>query len=145
MGSPNGTKRQFSAEARQRMSAAAKLRVAEGRGSFLRPGHRPSDKTRTKMRENHADVSGASNPNWRGGVALAYRAFVNTYEWQKFAKMVRLRDDYACRKCGRRNKRMDIHHLKSAIDFPELAFDLSNAITVCTKCHGEEHRKQPSG
>ncbi len=50
------------------------------------------------------------------------------------------RDNYTCVICGERGKRLNAHLIKPWITHPELRFDVGNGITLCTKCHREDHR-----
>ena len=53
---------------------------------------------------------------------------------------VMARDNYTCQLCGERGKRLSAHHVKPWITHPERRFDTSNGITLCAKCHREQHR-----
>ncbi len=47
------------------------------------------------------------------------------------------RDDFKCQECGmEQNKaRLEIHHISSFRDFPELRMESSNVVTLCRECH----------
>jgi len=47
----------------------AKMRESRKRQVF-------SDESKKKMSENHPDVSGAKNPNWKGGEYITYEGYV---------------------------------------------------------------------
>lgn len=62
--------------------------------------------------------------------------------WKRFRRMVFERDGYRCRKCGdteRRNLRC--HHIKPVKQFPNLYYDIDNALSLCEQCH----RGHPKG
>ena len=61
------------------------------------------------------------------------------YEYQQWKKKVKERDK-CCQKCGS-TKNLVAHHIKSYKYYPELRTNLSNGITLCDKCHKEEHKK----
>lgn len=56
--------------------------------------------------------------------------------WSKF---VRDRDNYTCQICGRKDGKMDAHHLFDKIKYPHLVLDLSNGICICKSCHTQLH------
>lgn len=49
------------------------------------------------------------------------------------------RDGYACKRCGVVNSGHHAHHVKPWSDYPELRYDVSNAITLCDSCHAKTH------
>jgi 5-methylcytosine-specific restriction endonuclease McrA len=58
-------------------------------------------------------------------------------EWRK---LVLERDNYTCQKCRAKDIRLEVHHVKPKDQYPHLALQISNGITLCVKCH----RKEPS-
>jgi len=48
------------------------------------------------------------------------------------------RDGYACTECES-TMRLEVHHKKPWIDYPELRFDLGNLTTLCHSCHKRKH------
>ena len=48
------------------------------------------------------------------------------------------RDGRSCRKCGAINH-LHAHHIKSWAQYPDLRFDPSNGMILCSKCHLLEH------
>lgn len=49
-------------------------------------------------------------------------------------KAVLERDNFTCQECGSKEK-LECHHLKPQCDYPELALDIDNCITLCHECH----------
>lgn len=52
------------------------------------------------------------------------------------------RDGYQCQICrryGRMVEATEVHHIKHADEYPELAFDLDNLISLCKACHNKQH------
>jgi len=62
-----------------------------------------------------------------------------SWEYRKWRNDVIKRDRYTCVNCGSKNK-LHVHHIKPYAKFEELRVDISNGITLCQKCHYEEHR-----
>lgn len=48
------------------------------------------------------------------------------------------RDGYKCVECGS-TEDIEAHHVKPKALFPELAYDVSNGITLCRACHDKRH------
>ena len=68
------------------------------------------------------------------------------YQLSKWSRFVRLRDGNICQLCEEdRNKVtatvqsrvMHSHHIKPKSEYPELALDMKNGITLCNRCHHE--------
>lgn len=45
------------------------------------------------------------------------------------------RDDYTCQLCGERGVVLNAHHIEKWADSPSLRFEISNAVTLCRRCH----------
>jgi len=63
------------------------------------------------------------------------RGFSNT----AWSHLVRERDK-KCIECGSEYQ-LHAHHIKSYKSFPELRFEVSNGITLCSSCHRKLHKK----
>lgn len=61
---------------------------------------------------------------------------VKSKEYEEFRKKVLERDNYTCQECGSTN-RLQVHHIKSKHEFPELIFDIDNCVTLCITCHSK--------
>lgn len=66
-------------------------------------------------------------------------------EYEKWKYSVLIRDNYTCKKCGQSNSKLDVHHIKSYKMNPELRTDIENGITLCKKCHKQEHKIRNNG
>ena len=110
-------------------------------------GMKLSKDTRSKMSEAKQGYmpvnifqSGPAHPFWvqdRRAVAIS-----ETPEYRDLRLGVLKRDHYTCQQCGRRGQSgdrpvLDMHHIKSQREHPELALVKANCITLCRKCHRE--------
>ena len=60
--------------------------------------------------------------------------FIGTEDYYK--KQAKVRDNYTCQICGLREPEiMEIDHIKSKRDYPELRAELNNLVTLCPNCH----------
>ena len=66
----------------------------------------------------------------------------NTVAWKAKRKKILRRDGYMCQECrryGRIREATEVHHIKHADEYPELAFVDSNLISLCHACHNAQH------
>ena len=60
-------------------------------------------------------------------------------EYKKWRLSVYRRDNFCCQfpGCGKKGKfaKLQAHHIKRWVDFPQLRFQLTNGITLCKLCH----------
>lgn len=62
--------------------------------------------------------------------------------WRKKRAVILRRDGYKCRNCsryGRNVQATEVHHKKPVDLYPELAFDDTNLISLCHRCHNKMH------
>ena len=59
-------------------------------------------------------------------------------KYSVWAARVKERDG-KCVHCGSSNK-LHAHHLKGWDEFPDLRYDLTNGISLCSSCHKKEHQ-----
>lgn len=89
------------------------------------------NKTKGKSRLN---CRGENASNWRGGIYpqnLLERGLFKRY----IQKKVLERDNYTCLLCGKRGGDLQVAHIQSWADYPELRFDMNNCKTLCMGCH----------
>lgn len=71
--------------------------------------------------------------------------FYSSRTWKKFRVKVLERDHYECQWC--RNDKTKprivtatvVHHIKEVNDYPDLAFDMNNCVSLCRECHERHH------
>lgn len=63
-------------------------------------------------------------------------------KWKRKREYILRRDKYMCQRCkryGRTTEAKEVHHIKHADEYPELAYDNKNLISLCHACHNHEH------
>lgn len=60
------------------------------------------------------------------------------YQYKQWRNAVIERDGRRCQRCGSAEY-LQAHHLQAWKDHPDLRYDLTNGITLCTTCHEVEH------
>ena len=66
----------------------------------------------------------------------------NDPRWIKLRNSIRKRDNFACRKCGTKNKILHVHHTKYIIGRPVWNIPAKYLITLCEDCHEKEHKEK---
>ena len=62
--------------------------------------------------------------------------------WERKRATILRRDEYLCQECKRYGKSVAaslVHHISPVESHPELAYENSNLISLCHKCHNEIH------
>jgi 5-methylcytosine-specific restriction endonuclease McrA len=77
--------------------------------------------------------------HWQGGIT-SRRVGAAHHRW---SSAVKDRDNRTCQRCGKKGGRLHAHHIQSYRRHPELAFVVSNGITLCHDCHWDVHRGKP--
>ena len=65
---------------------------------------------------------------------------INNKRWKDKRLHILKRDKYMCMRCWHKYKiinteNLQVHHIKSRIDFPHLCFEDSNLLVVCKYCN----------
>jgi len=83
------------------------------------------------------DNSGDKNPAWKGGPEFWKKEDRrNDSGYIGWVKMIRERDNNKCKIADENcNGRLEVHHILSWRDFPELRYKINNGITLCHAHH----------
>lgn len=135
--------KKLSAETRRKLSASHK-----GLQPWL--GRKHSQASKKKISEHNARVwlgkkrpaeiieklSGRNHWNWKGGIT-PYRVQIwRSDEYRNWRHSVFERDNYTCQMCLKpRGGYLTVNHIKRFADYPDLRFEPTNGITLCTDCH----------
>ena len=80
------------------------------------------------------EYNGEKCSAWEGGITSQNKIERGRFR-REIQKKVYERDNYTCQICGIKSKDMQVDHIKSWKNYPELRFDLNNCRTLCSKCH----------
>src|SRR5262245_35639694 len=76
---------------------------------------------------------GANNSRWKGGITPANKRIRASEAYKAWRKAVFRRDNYTCIWCGQRGGKLQADHIKAFSQYPELRFDVENALTLCVE------------
>ena len=102
-----------------------KLSMAK-RGRKLSMAHRIHIAESNKGEKSHL---------WRGGKTSLNKLIRSRMEYFIWRSSVFERDNWTCQTCNLRGVYLEAHHVKSLAEYPELAFELDNGVTLCRTCH----------
>lgn len=94
------------------------------------------EETRKKISKSHC---GEKSYLWKGGLTLENEKIRKNIEYRLWRESVFARDNWTCRKCGKRGNRLHAHHIKNFAQWQELRFAIDNGITFCKDCHKDFH------
>ena len=60
--------------------------------------------------------------------------------WYYFRKRILKRDRNRCVECGSGDK-LNVHHIATVINNPLEEYSEENCVTLCEKCHRDQHRR----
>jgi hypothetical protein len=82
--------------------------------------------------KNNGNFKRGQKPwNWKG----IGRWRPKTTETKEWVRAIMERDNFTCQDCKVRGGRLEVHHIKPWVLFPELRLDKSNGVTLCRDCH----------
>ncbi len=109
-------------EQRSKLSAVVKQNFKDGVRKSWNKGRKglPSG----KKGKSYPHLQGESSPKWKGGM------------WAYWRLQALVRDAYTCQSCFLTDPEIvEVDHIKSKKQYPELRFDLTNLVTLCPNCH----------
>jgi 5-methylcytosine-specific restriction endonuclease McrA len=62
-------------------------------------------------------------------------AAMKTFEYKLWREAVFKRDDYTCQMCDQHGGYLEVDHIKSWSQYPELRLAIDNGRTLCRPCH----------
>ncbi len=62
-------------------------------------------------------------------------------KYRKLRKSLLEKHDYICQVCFKKKQKMTIHHIKHALDYPDLFYEPSNLLVVCNNCHKQKFHR----
>lgn len=68
--------------------------------------------------------------------------FYKTKRWQRKRAYILRLNRYRCQDCrkyGRLTEATEVHHIKHADEYPDLAFADDNLVALCHECHNKRH------
>jgi hypothetical protein len=81
---------------------------------------------------------GEASPSWKDGKSLDRNRARQSGALSKWRAAVRERDGHRCTACGA-SEHLHVHHVQHFAEFPELATDIDNGLTLCEGCHSAVH------
>ena len=85
--------------------------------------------------KRNGGTKGNKNGNWKGGISPINNAIRGSMEYNAWRRKILKRDDFTCVLCKSRGIELNVDHIKSFADFPELRFVMNNGRTLCVPCH----------
>lgn len=84
---------------------------------------------------------GENHWNWKNNKTPKNKKIRSSYKYQKWRKFVLERDNYKCTNCGAVEK-LEVHHIKHFAKSESGQTDVNNGITLCKKCHINQHIRE---
>lgn len=130
----------MSAEARAKMSAAAKARPSNRLGRK----HTPETRALISKVTRERTPRGAACHGYIDGKGVERQGLRLSEQAKRWRYDVMARDDFMCVHCGDdTGGNLAAHHKKHWATHPELRFDVSNGVTLCDGCHHLVHHIYP--
>lgn len=98
----------------------------------IRKGTKMTLEQRVAMGKRH---KGEKHWNWQGGKSKEGKRVKQSIEYSLWRTSVLTRDNWTCQECLTRGGKLEVHHIKSFSEYPELRTAIDNGVTLCKKCH----------
>lgn len=73
-------------------------------------------------------------------VPMGTQYSLDRLEFKPLSLEIMKRDSFTCAWCSQKGGRLNVHHLDSWIEYPELRFTRANLVTLCVGCHKSVHK-----
>lgn len=73
---------------------------------------------------------------------MTEQEFCKTSKWKHMREKILRRDNYLCVDCKRYGRMVEattVHHIKHYDEYPELALEPSNLVSLCSAHHNARH------
>jgi 5-methylcytosine-specific restriction endonuclease McrA len=60
-------------------------------------------------------------------------------EFQKWAREVKIRDNWECQICGAQGVYLEAHHKNAWNAYPDQRYDITTGVCLCYRCHHRFH------
>ena len=94
----------------------------------------PIYKSKKRSQKLSKAFKGEKSHFWKGGISPQNELERKSARYKRWRERVFKRDNYTCRKCGRKGY-LHAHHIKPFAKYPKLRFKVSNGRTLCRECH----------
>ena len=62
----------------------------------------------------------------------------HSLEYREWRMKILDKHGHKCKICGS-TERLEVHHIKPVLEYPEAIFDMDNGIVLCKSCHIQQH------
>lgn len=98
-----------------------------------------TEEHKQKLRELH---SGEKSIFWKGGITNKRKKIAS---WaSQISPSIHKKYNYTCQDCGRKNVKLNVHHIIPVEVDESKAYDVNNLITLCRDCHVKRHKEMGS-
>jgi 5-methylcytosine-specific restriction protein A len=74
-------------------------------------------------------------------MGVAGRAVYSSKRWDRARFLAKRRDQFRCVQCVSRDG-LEVHHKQRVRERPDIAYELTNLVTLCRRCHSNETDKE---